>query len=116
MPIKPRQFSSISKKSKEEEETKSYNWHHVKSRHERGYDTDWVKLREAYIQQNYLCENCLKHDTTSPAKIVDHIIPFKGIDDPLRLDSSNLQSLCIKCNNRKTSREGNSARKSKHAN
>lgn len=114
MPNKPRQFS-VTTKDKEPSGEASHNWHHIKSRHERGYDTDWVKLRESYIEEHYLCELCLEVDRTSPAKIVDHRIPFKGKDDPLRLDRNNLQSLCIKCNNMKTSREGNAARRIKSA-
>jgi 5-methylcytosine-specific restriction protein A len=34
---------------------------------------------------------------------VDHIAPFKGLDDPLRLDAKNLQSLCRPHHNVKTS-------------
>ena len=33
---------------------------------------------------------------------VDHIVPFKGKDDPLRLDETNLQSLCRPCHATKT--------------
>jgi len=33
---------------------------------------------------------------------VDHKIPFRSLDDPRRLDSDNLQSLCAACHKQKT--------------
>jgi len=33
---------------------------------------------------------------------IDHIVPFRGLDDPLRLDRANLQGLCASCHSRKT--------------
>jgi len=41
-------------------------------------------------------------DLTVPAEEVDHIRPFHGPADPLRLDASNLQSLCHACHVTKT--------------
>ena len=77
--------------------------HHGQSRHERGYDTAWDKTRNAYIEENPVCELCLqkKVKEIKKAEQVDHIIPFKGFDDPLRLDWSNLQSVCVPCHRRK---------------
>lgn len=37
---------------------------------------------------------------------VDHIVPFDGLDDPLRLDWDNLQVLCAGCNASKARSEG----------
>ncbi|MCC7419957.1 MAG: HNH endonuclease [Planctomycetaceae bacterium] len=40
-----------------------------------------------------------------PVEVVDHRIPFNGPDDPLRLDPSNLQSLCRRHHGLKTHRD-----------
>jgi 5-methylcytosine-specific restriction endonuclease McrA len=42
-----------------------------------------------------LCAICQNQGRTTLAQEVDHIVPFNGKDDPLRLDPQNLQSLCI---------------------
>lgn len=64
----------------------------------------WRKLRLVKLEQQPLCEECLKHDpgilrrrwsTTSSRSI--------GAGRPL--DLQNLQSLCNSCHNRKSARE-----------
>ena len=71
-----------------------------------GYDKKWEKLRAAYISESPICEHCASRGiTTGPKESrleVDHIIPFHGIDDPLRLDWGNLQTLCRRCHAIKT--------------
>jgi len=67
---------------------------HKGSRHERGYDGDWERVRNAYINTHTLCEICEQEDRVTPAEDVDHKIPFRGLNDPLRLLWSNLQSIC----------------------
>lgn len=69
----------------------------------RGYDRQWRKLRNKFIKQNPLCAHCLPK--VVPAQHVDHIVPFSGKSDPLRLDWKNLQSLCQACHTRKTKAE-----------
>lgn len=61
---------------------------------ERGYDTAWKKLRNWYLSQRPLCVKCDAEGITKPAEEVDHIKPFDGSHDPLRLDPDNLQGLC----------------------
>lgn len=69
----------------------------------RGYDHRWRKVREQALRRDrYLCVECLRHGRPTTALDVDHIVPFSSIDDPLRLDVSNLQSLCRPCHNAKT--------------
>lgn len=77
------------------------------TRQSRGYDKDWDHIRESVLKRDeYLCQGeCKKEGIYIPAKHVDHIIPFKGKDDPRRLDLSNLQALCVSCHSRKTARE-----------
>jgi 5-methylcytosine-specific restriction protein A len=66
------------------------------TRHERGYDNQWVKLRDWFIKQpeNALCRMCEQEGRAIESAEVDHIVPFRGLDDPLRLDPTNLQGLC----------------------
>ena len=64
----------------------------TESRHARGYDHRWVKLRAiALTRDMHLCQPCLATGRATPATQVDHIIPKAsgGTDD---LD--NLQSIC----------------------
>ena len=72
----------------------------------RGYDSDWNKLRKQALERDhYLCQHCLQAGRATTATDVDHKTPFKGIDDPKRLDLTNLQSLCAPCHSRKTAKE-----------
>jgi 5-methylcytosine-specific restriction enzyme A len=71
----------------------------------RGYDAKWNKLRNIYIMHNPLCVHCEAQGKTKAAQDIDHRLPFQGIDDPLRLDWDNLQSLCRQCHSRKTARD-----------
>jgi 5-methylcytosine-specific restriction endonuclease McrA len=73
---------------------------------QRGYDREWSQLRNAYAQQYPLCEHCLKRSVITPMHEVDHIVPFSGLADPLRLAWDNLQSLCRPCHATKTAQQG----------
>lgn len=68
-----------------------------------GYDSDWEKIRKRALERdNYVCQHCLQKELYTPAEHVDHIKPFQGKNDPLRLDINNLQSLCVPCHSKKT--------------
>jgi 5-methylcytosine-specific restriction endonuclease McrA len=73
------------------------------SRHKRGYDHAWVKLRlHIMARDKYLCQECLKEGRTTLANQVDHILSkAKGGKDNM----NNLQSLCEPCHDRKTIEE-----------
>lgn len=62
----------------------------------RGYDSRWVKLRNWFMSQpdNQLCRLCLAEGRVTRATDADHIVPFAGLDDPRRLDPSDLQPIC----------------------
>ena len=83
-------------------------WHRT-SRHERGYDSLWVKLREHILRRDkHLCQPCLRTGRITSANQVDHITPKAkgGTDDP-----SNLQAICSPCHDEKTAKdEGRSYR------
>lgn len=73
----------------------------------------WKKTSAAYRMHNPLCEECLRHGRTVPAKVTDHIKPINPVDaydtqggrygDPL--DWNNLQALCRKCHGSKSGKE-----------
>jgi 5-methylcytosine-specific restriction protein A len=62
-------------------------------------------LRAAYLAENPLCEHCAAQGRVTAAAEVDHIKPFHAVEDPLRLDWSNLQSLCKTHHSQKTASE-----------
>lgn len=73
------------------------------SRQDRGYDAKWYRLQKSHLKKNPIC--ACPHDNPDcqvEATQADHIRPFSGKDDPLRLDPENLQSLCISCHAVKT--------------
>ena len=73
------------------------------NRHQRGYGTLWVKLRDGVmVRDHYLCQVCMSEDRLTPATEVDHIIPKArgGTDNP-----DNLQAICAECHKTKTARE-----------
>lgn len=69
---------------------------HKKTTTERGYGSDWQKLSERKRAEDPLCENCLKTDRVEPATEVHHIQPIATNPD-LRLEWSNLMSVCGAC-------------------
>jgi len=48
---------------------------------------------------------CLAEHRTTPATVVDHVIPHKG-DEGLLYDRNNLQALCHSHHARKTNTDG----------
>jgi 5-methylcytosine-specific restriction endonuclease McrA len=71
----------------------------------RGYDRDWQVLRARHLAAHPWCERCQRAGIIEAATEVDHTIPFEGPTDPLRLDASNLTSLCKRCHSLKTATE-----------
>ncbi|RTY53652.1 HNH endonuclease [Pantoea sp. YU22] len=88
------------------EEHRGEGWkQHTKgqSAAQRGYGTDWNKLRPIILKRDKgLCQACLRDGIVRSAKTVDHIVPkaHGGSDLP-----SNLQALCWPCHKAKTARE-----------
>ena len=58
--------------------------------HLRGYDSDWGKLRRAFLRSNPLCQVCGR-----PAYIAHHIVPIDEGGE--RLDEDNLKAMCRNC-------------------
>ena len=84
-----------------------HRWNHTKNRHERGYDSKWVKLREkVLIRDEYLCQVCKANGIYTQAKEVDHIVP-KALGGSDSFD--NLQAICKHCHREKTLQEAKQA-------
>ena len=61
----------------------------------------WKKTREAYLKSvGFLCEECLKQGTYTPATEVHHVEPISpsNINNTnITLNWSNLRALCHQC-------------------
>ncbi len=66
---------------------------------DRGYDREWQKVRRIKISSDPLCEMCERKGQIISAVLVHHIQPVDVIP-LLRLDMSNLMSLCRHCHER----------------
>lgn len=70
----------------------------------RGYGSDWQRVRLAHLQSEPLCRFCSERGEVVPATVVDHVKSI--VEAPhLRLDHSNLRSLCKRCHDSRTGRD-----------
>ena len=90
--------TSTQKKTKESYER---NQTEMRVLRQKAYNnTNWKKVRDAYMKQNPLCEECLKQGKVTPATSVHHLkSPFsKGeINYTLLLEYENLMAICHEC-------------------
>ena len=63
----------------------------------------WRMCRKLYIKSHPLCEQCTREGRTTSAQMCDHIRPITL--GGLKLDTSNIQSLCNKCHAKKSALE-----------
>lgn len=90
-----------------EKNKKEYNKNYNKKRYEeekelyRFYNSkEWKYIRKVVlIRDNYCCCNCLKDGRITKAETVHHKVELKDAWE-LRLDTTNLVSLCNKCHNK----------------
>ena len=68
------------------------------------YKRGWQRLRDMYLKENPLCEECKAKGIVEKATEVHHKIPIEERPD-LRLSWENLQSLCKSCHSGKTMKE-----------
>jgi len=84
-------------------------WQHDRrSRHARGYGSQWVRTRALVLKiDNYLCQPCLRQGRPTPATEVDHIVPkSQGGGD----EADNLEAICKNCHVAKTKTEAEHGR------
>ena len=72
------------------------------SRSKRGYGRDWQRVRLAHLEMEPFCRFCKERNWLVAAQVVDHIISIEERPD-LRLEHSNLRSLCKSCHDSRTS-------------
>jgi len=92
MPSAPKTFRS--------QQAKQRRFHGTKQ--QRGYGGEWERISRRYRESHPVCEIC----NAAPAVDTDHIIPFRGLKDPLRTAWDNLQAVCRPCHAAKTARQG----------
>lgn len=69
------------------------------SRVSRGYNAEWVEIREAKKRLcKGLCEECLRRGYLHNLDVIDHIIPVDDAPE-LRLSIENTQGLCHRHHN-----------------
>ena len=62
----------------------------------------WINTRQvALIDDDWLCQVCKSKGVVKVADMVDHTVPVKENWD-MRLELSNLKSMCWGCHNKKT--------------
>lgn len=66
---------------------------------QRGYDSNWRKLRLMVLRAEPLCRACAAEGRVTEAEHVDHIVPLSRGGTNHR---ENLQPLCQSCHSRKT--------------
>jgi 5-methylcytosine-specific restriction protein A len=68
---------------------------------QRLYGHAWHKARTAYLEVHPLCLACLREDVTTPASVVDHVVPHKG-NLQLFWSEDNWRPLCARHHSMKT--------------
>lgn len=63
---------------------------------QRGYDSQWRKIRLLLLAQQPICARCAEQGITTLAEDVHHIVPIRQ-DPSLRLAMSNLMPVCRQC-------------------
>lgn len=69
----------------------------------RRYGRAWKRIRDSYISQHPLCEECEKNGRLTKAEEVHHIIPLARGGTH---DKRNLMALCTPCHSAITARDG----------
>ena len=77
------------------------DWTDDTQRHRFYNSKAWKDLRTLQLSNEPLCRTCMRNGTYKQAVDVDHIIDIV-VDPLLRLEISNLQSLCRNCHSQKT--------------
>lgn len=91
---------TINKQEKKSRPTERKETDMRKLRQKAYQNKEWRKLREVYMHEHPLCDECLKKGKVTPATDVHHKkSPFKGgeVNYNLLLDYDNLESVCKDC-------------------
>lgn len=87
----------------DKERQKDYDRYQRDQKSKTFYDSpEWRKVRRIVLTRDKgLCQEHFMNNSIKFADVIDHIIPIK-IDWLLRLELSNLRSLCYSCHAQKT--------------
>lgn len=89
------------KKSEKKRKTQERKETDMRKLRQKAYQNKhWRELREVYMREHPICEECLKKGKITPAEDVHHKkSPFRGgeINYNLLLDYHNLESVCKDC-------------------
>ena len=91
-------INKIQKKSKSADRNENTDMRQL--RRKAYNNTTWRKIRDTYMHEHPICEECLKSGKVTPAEDVHHKkTPFKNgeIQYGLLLDPDNLMSVCKEC-------------------
>lgn len=83
-------YCSVHKKAANYE----YNHYRRDPETKKRYGRAWKRIRDRYVQEHPLCEECLKENIYKPAEEVHHKLPLA---DGGTHERSNLISLCRSC-------------------
>lgn len=97
--------------SKTNKRNTSHNQTDMRKLRAKAYNnSSWRKLRDTYMHEHPLCEECLSKGKITPAVDVHHKdSPFKGatVNYNKLLDYNNLMSVCKECHNMIHSKQNN---------
>ena len=62
------------------------------------YNRAWKRIRDRYITEHPLCEDCLEQDRIVPAAEVHHVVPLSRGGTS---DTRNLRALCRSCHQKR---------------
>lgn len=81
-----------------EDESKRYSKDNRKSASERGYDWEWKKFRDDFLDRHPFCEcaRCKKTGRLNVAEMVHHVLPVET-HPHLKLDESNCMAMSRQC-------------------
>ena len=97
------QFCDTHKK----QEAREYNTYRRDPESNKKYGRRWKQIRARVIQENPLCEECLKDGRYTPAEQVHHVKP---LSEGGTHDAGNLMALCSSCHSGITLGENNRRR------
>ena len=71
------------------------------NRHQRGYTSEWVRIRAAYLLAHPLCADCQALGRTTAASEVHHV---RALRNNGTHEEGNLMALCKPCHSARTMR------------
>lgn len=87
---------------------KASNWTRTVSRHKRGYDSAYDRMRARVLEEEPICRPCDAQGLVTASVTADHIVPLAEGGTG---DRGNMQGICAACHRAKTAREAARARK-----